>query len=59
MDEKFEMEHEVNENRHSLIISQITPREAGCYMCYAENSEGSDSTVGFITVKGERATPSI
>ena len=53
-DDKFEIEHDANENKHSLIISQITAREGGCYMCLAENSEGSDSTMGFITVRGER-----
>lgn len=52
-DEVFTIEHDSNENTYCLIISQISTRESGCYMCYAENSEGSDSTIGFITVKGQ------
>ncbi|XP_067931230.1 uncharacterized protein [Watersipora subatra] len=53
-DNKFTIEHNEKEGTFSLLISQISSHESGCYQCYAENSEGADSTIAFIKVKETR-----
>ncbi|KAF6022190.1 OBSCN [Bugula neritina] len=50
-DPKFTVESNEKDNTYSLIISQISSYEAGCYQCRAENSEGADRTLAFISVK--------
>lgn len=57
-DEKFTMDHCEKDNSYSLLISQISPHESGCYQCLAENAEGADSTIAFIKVKGQSQRPS-
>lgn len=51
--DRFKFERDDTENKYSLIITHITRQQEGVYRCIAKNCEGSCSTMGFVTVKGE------
>ncbi|XP_013391894.1 titin isoform X2 [Lingula anatina] len=47
----YKIEHDGG--RHKLTISTVWKQDEGAYKCKAENKEGSSSTLGYISVKGE------
>lgn len=38
---------------HSIRISSVTPRDAGRYICIAENDSGNDTEAVYLIVLGE------